>query len=102
MRPEPPHQMAGDCSVGHRPQGTHTDGTDVCVCVCARERERQINNVREDRQIEVEFYCNIGTLVWKVNFKLLHVTVMSLSKVFHKVSGNPNGNWHQLNHLTQT
>ena len=29
MRPEPPHQMAGDCSVGRGPQGTDNDDNDV-------------------------------------------------------------------------
>lgn len=41
MRSEPPHQMAGDCSVGHQPQGTDNDNTDVCVCVRKRDNSKR-------------------------------------------------------------
>lgn len=57
MRPEPPHQMAGDGSVGRRPQGTDNDDTGVCVC----EEERRINNKRE--KMSMSFIVEIGILV---------------------------------------
>lgn len=38
--PEPPHQMAGNSSVGHRPQGD--SDTDVfCLCACDMQTEKE-------------------------------------------------------------